>query len=184
MNTNNEGLPPQPHRRRFLLEGLAVLLGAISGLVPLAGGLAVFLDPLRSRSRASGFIQVASLNALPEDGSPRKFAVVTDQIDAWNKIPQVPVGAVYLRRTGDKAAQAFNVVCPHAGCFVNFDSARQGYHCPCHNSTFGLDGKITDARSPSPRGLDPLDVEIRNGSEIWVKFQNFRAGQAERIPVG
>jgi hypothetical protein len=30
--------------------------------------------------------------------------------------------------------------------------------------------------------LDALDVELR-GDEVWVKFQNFQAGHAEKIPV-
>ena len=38
-------------------------------------------------------------------------------------------------------------------------------------------------KSPSPRGLDELEVEIRSDNEIWVKFQNFRAGEKEKIPV-
>jgi hypothetical protein len=29
--------------------------------------------------------------------------------------------------------------------------------------------------------MDELEVEIRNETEIWVKFQNFRAGEAEKI---
>ena len=57
------------------------------------------------------------------------------------------------------------------------------YLCPCHNSTFALDGKISSAGSPSPRGLDELEVEIRNDSEVWVKFQNYRAGVPEKIPA-
>ncbi|HVY70044.1 MAG TPA: Rieske (2Fe-2S) protein, partial [Verrucomicrobiae bacterium] len=103
--------------------------------------------------------------------------------DAWNKFTNVPVGAVYLRRVGEKTVEAFNVVCPHAGCFVDFMPERKSYLCPCHNSTFGLDGKIQDAKSPSPRGLDSLEVELRDGGEIWVRFQNYQAGHHEKIPV-
>jgi hypothetical protein len=44
-----------------------------------------------------------------------------------------------------------------------------------------MDGKINDPKSPSPRALDTLPVEIR-GEEIYVTFQNFRAGVAEKIP--
>ena len=98
-------------------------------------------------------------------------------------MPRVPVGAVYLRRVSDQKVQAFNVVCPHAGCFVDYDASGKSYHCPCHNSRFALDGRIADPKSPSPRGLDELEVELRNGNEIWVRFLNFRAGQKERIPV-
>ena len=47
-----------------------------------------------------------------------------------------------------------------------------------------LDGSlVAGARSPSPRALDGLEVELREGSEVWVKFQNFEAGKATKIPV-
>ena len=52
-----------------------------------------------------------------------------------------------LRRQIDSGAeengvQAFNVVCPHAGCFVRFNAERNQYVCPCHNSAFELDGQV------------------------------------------
>ena len=37
--------------------------------------------------------------------------------------------------------------------------------------------------SPAARGLDSLEVEVRNRREVWVKFQNFEAGQAKKIAV-
>jgi Rieske Fe-S protein len=152
------------------------------GLFPFVAGLAVFFDPLRRQTKTGDLVLVASLNALPADGTPRKFPVITSHQDAWNKLPNVPVGAVYLRRTGERAVQALNVVCPHAGCFVDYVAGRKGFLCPCHNSTFALNGKINDTKSPAARGLDELEYEIRNETEIWVKFQNFRAGGAEKIP--
>jgi len=162
---------------------LAGIIGAVLGLVPVGAGLTVFLDPLRRKTASETAVQVATLDALPDDGVPRKFAVLATRTDAWNKFTQVPVGAVYLRRASDGKIQAFNVVCPHAGCFVDFVAERGSFLCPCHNSTFNVEGKIADRSSPSPRALDSLDVELRNGKEIWVKFQNFQAGRAEKIPV-
>ena len=160
-----------------------MVIGAVAGLVPLASGLMVFLDPLRRNAQAGAFVSVAWLQALPEDGSPRKFSVIASRIDAWNRSPQTPIGAVYLRRVGENKVQALNVVCPHAGCFVDYNPAVKGYRCPCHDSTFALTGQISSPASPAPRGLDELEVEIRNESEVWVKFQNFRAGQAKKTPA-
>ena len=171
-----------PNRRSFLKEASAILIGAIASLVPLASGLFVFMDPLRRKSKAGDFIFVASLTALPEDGLPRKFSIIADHTDAWSKLPPSPVGAVYLRRVG-QSVEAFNVVCPHAGCFVDFVPDKKSYLCPCHNSTFALDGKISTPSSPSPRAMDKLTAEVRNGNEVWVKFQNFRAGEREQIPA-
>ncbi|MSU21213.1 MAG: Rieske (2Fe-2S) protein [Pedosphaera sp.] len=176
-------LPENSVRRGFLKKASAVVLGALAGLIPGLAGLFVFLDPLRRKSHESGSVLVASLNSLPEDGMPRKFSVIASHTDAWTRMPEVPIGAVYLRRTGEKAVQAFNVVCPHAGCFVDFKTDQKSYHCPCHHSAFALDGLIKDSKSPSPRGLDELKVEIRNNSEIWVEFRNFQAGNAAKIPI-
>jgi Rieske Fe-S protein len=183
MNETKSTAPP-PTRRGFLKQACAAILGGIAGVVPLISGLIVFLDPLRRKSQASEFLSVASLNALPEDGSPRKFSVVASRTDAWNKSPRTPIGAVYLRRAaGAKTVQALNVVCPHAGCFVDYNPDAKGYHCPCHDSTFALTGQISSPSSPAPRGLDELEVEIRNENEVWVKFQNFQAGQAKKTPA-
>src|SRR5260370_41578059 len=142
---------PPGSRRDFVKGILAGLIGALLSLVPLGAGLAVFLDPLRRRSSDSGAIRVASLEALPADGIPRKFPVLATRVDAWNKFSQAPVGAVYLRRTSEGQLQAFNVVCPHAGCFVDYLTGRGRYVCPCRNSTFTLAGKIDDPMSPAPR---------------------------------
>lgn len=151
-------------------------------LAPIGAGVAVFLDPMRRKSAAGEFVRVGFLSALPEDGTPRKFSIVTTREDAWNKLPNVPVGAVYLRRVG-QSVQALNVVCPHAGCFVDFVPSRNSYLCPCHDSTFAVDGKINDSKSPAARGMDELEAQIRNGNEVWVKFQNFLAGEVEKIPA-
>jgi len=171
-------------RRDFVIKLFAGLISTLLGLVPLGAGLAVFLDPLRRKTSNSGPVRIASLESLPADGIPRKFSVVATRIDAWNRFKQAAIGSVYLRRTSDGQVQAFNVVCPHAGCFVDFLLDRGQYHCPCHNSTFTIAGKIDNPASPAARGLDSLEVEVRNGKEIWVKFQEFQAGSANKIPVG
>jgi menaquinol-cytochrome c reductase iron-sulfur subunit len=183
MATPREQKPPANGRRGFFKQILAGLIGAVLGIVPGLAGLTVLLDPLRRKAGADDAVQVATLDGLPDDGVPRKFTVLATRVDAWNTFTQVPIGAVYLRRLGDGKLQAFNVVCPHAGCFVDYVPAQGNFLCPCHNSAFSVDGHIADRSSPSPRGLDALEVEVRNGREVWVKFRNFQAGRAEKIPV-
>ena len=90
---------------------------------------------------------------------------------------------MFLRRTKDGTVTALNAACPHAGCSVAFGGDNSEFICPCHDSSFAVDGEIANAGSPSPRGLDSLEVEVRNENEIWVKFQNFQAGHKEKIPV-
>ncbi len=180
--SQEEAHAPDPAPRRGFLAGIgAIAAGGLAFLAPVWSGVQVALSPL-GRSRAdAGFVPIAKLAAIPDDGVPRKFRVVTDKVDAWNTHRQLPVGAVYLRRTGD-SVEALNVVCPHAGCFVNVAADRSRFVCPCHKSSFDLNGAVDDPASPSPRDMDALDVEMR-GDEVWVRFQNFLPGRAEKEPV-
>ena len=175
--------PSQPDRRDFLAKAASVVIGGSLAIAPAVAGLCVLCDPLRRKSEVGATAMVASLGSLPEGGEPRKFPVMATLVDAWNRTPNVPIGAVYLQRTKDNQVRALNVVCPHAGCFVNYRPANNDYFCPCHESRFSVDGHILDPKSPSPRAMDELPVEIRKGTEIWVTFQNYRAGTREKIPV-
>lgn len=183
-----KGSPPSaaaPERRRFLTKLLALVFGSVAGLVPVGAGLRVFTSPLTMRSNGAqdNAVHVTNLELLPDDGVPRKFPVVADRRDAFSLYPHVPVGAVYLRRAKDQTVTALNVACPHAGCFVDYIPKNNRYFCPCHGSSFELTGAINDPASPSPRGMDALEVEVRNNSEVWVKFQNFEAGHKGKTPV-
>lgn len=183
--TEKTGTPASPERRQFFVKAAAMVCGGVATVVPIGAGLMTVLDPLRKSGSGGGeFLRVTGLGSLPDDGSPRRFEILAEFVDAWNRSPNTPVGAVYLRKIGERQVQAINVTCPHAGCPVEYNSGQHNYLCPCHNSRFNLDGTlVVGARSPSPRALDALDVEIRDGGEVWVKFQNFEAGKSEKIPV-
>jgi nitrite reductase/ring-hydroxylating ferredoxin subunit len=186
----------EPPRRGFFKKALATLVGGLIIVIPSAAGLLVFLDPLRRRNStgATGgsttgpdFLPVARLDALPADGTPQKFQVIADRVDAWTRYKNVPLGAVYLKRQGDPAnpkVTAWNVVCPHAGCFVDVAPDGRSFRCPCHNSGFNPDGSLTPG-AVSPRPMDELEVDraaLKEGV-VRVRFQNFLAGVHEKKPV-
>lgn len=181
-------------RRSFLYRAVTLAVGGIVSLIPVVIGIVFFFDPLRRRGRRvpsqqespvdeNGYVRVAHVDALPDDRTPRMFQVIADRIDAWNYFSKRPIGAVYLHKTGtddgDEKIAAFNVICPHLGCAVDFRPDRNAYLCPCHNSEFTIDG-VRSETSPSARDLDPLDVFERDG-EIFVKYEEFRSGIAERV---
>lgn len=177
------GSPSPPARRDFIKQGCAACLGAAALAAPAAIGARVFLDPLTRLKAPESFVRVTTLDTLPEDGTPVQFPVLADRRDAWTKFTQVPVGAVFLQRQEQDKLLALSVVCPHAGCFVDYVQEQQGFLCPCHNSLFLKDGGLKDKDSPSPRPLDSLEVQVRNKNEVWVRFQDFQLGIAEKKPV-
>jgi nitrite reductase/ring-hydroxylating ferredoxin subunit len=186
-------------RRSFLAAFTAAVCGGILAIFPFAAGWSVFAHPLGRRGKgeedggegtpsSAPFVRICPLDAVPADGIPRQFPVVTDVVDAWSRTPGQRIGSVYLARTdegGTPTVSCFTTTCPHLGCAVDWHAGPGQFECPCHESAFAKDGK--KLFGPSLRGLDPLDVKLvaENGrTDVLVAFERFRTGVAERIPVG
>ncbi len=174
-----------PHRRSFLYRLAAALVGAVA-IVPVAlAAVAFLLSPLR-RGRiepdsAGDFLPLGrSPEALPGDGTPERVAVLADRVDAWNRHPRQPIGTVWLRKLPDGSVAAWTSICPHLGCAVDFRRAQGDFFCPCHTSTFDLDGKRLN-RIP-PRDMDSLEVRVQD-DQIWIRYQRFRGGIADKVVV-
>lgn len=182
-------------RRGFLMRFMTGLLAVILGLVPTVFGFLFFFDPLVRRKGsasasenpkkdAEGFIKMdVTRDSLPDDGTPMSFKVYDDKIDAWNKFLQIEVGQVWLRKNADGEVVAFNTICPHLGCAVDYRAGRNDFFCPCHTSAFDMDGQRTN--EIPPRGMDPLVTKLKpeTGETIWLKYQTFRAGTEKMIPI-
>lgn len=177
-------------RRGFLAKLLALGLAAAAYAVPVLSGLAAAFNPLRQKARAGKFYKLASLEALPEDGTPQKFAVIDERVNGWTRSIE-PIGAVFLMRTDvPEQVRAVQVTCPHAGCSIQFREVADDkggekvkeFHCPCHGARFDLEGTKLDETSPSPRNLDTLPVDADKLPEVWVQFQDFKTGTAKQVP--
>jgi Rieske Fe-S protein len=196
--------PPSPDlladqpRRGFFASFLAIVIGGVVGLVPLVAGTLFFLDPLLRRkdkpeetSGDEGFVKLnITLDELKASQVPIQVPIISSRIDKWNRYPLQAIGSAYLQLAEDgKTVMAFNVTCPHLGCAVEYRETPEDktpeYYCPCHNSAFSLDGKKKNVIPP--RDLDSLEVQVKkndqNVDEIWVKYQDFRATLAEKVPV-
>ena len=173
-------------RRDFVAKAGSVCAGCALIGIPVAAGIPVILDPLeKGGTGEADFLKVTSLDALPADGTPLLVTVRADKQDAWSRFPDRAIGAIYVRRLPDSGnqLQAFNVVCPHLGCAVEYRAEQHDYFCKCHDSAFEFEQGTQEEGSPSARGLDSLPAEVRNESEVWVQFQNFQTGKKDKIPV-
>jgi menaquinol-cytochrome c reductase iron-sulfur subunit len=138
-----------------------------------------FVVAKRSANGGERWLKTVRLDQLPE-GRPRKVKIVSDVRDAWKLEKDADLGAVWLIRNGD-AVRALSVVCPHLGCSVGATDDKKGFACPCHDSSFSIDGKRQGG--PSPRDMDSLATRITDGV-VEIDFRRFRQGTPERIEVG
>ena len=193
-----------PSRRNVLVQIVTAAISFVIVAVRATLGGLFFLDPILRKRKGSkagtaageierkddaGFIRLEiTKDAVPADGTPVSVTVLDDITDAWNRFPNVPIGSIWLRKVGDGPIIAFNSVCPHLGCSVNYVRAEDHFFCPCHTSAFDLSGKKTN--DIPPRDMDSLEVAMRtdgqddpNGVEIWVRYQNFRRATSEKISI-
>ena len=59
-----------------------------------------------------------------------------------------------IRKEGK--VRALSAVCTHLGCTVGTQG--EGYHCPCHGSSFSADGGNTGGPAPRPLPWHPLEI--------------------------
>lgn len=174
--------PKNNERRSFIVALLAIIVGGIVAVFPFIAGLGVIFDPLRRKRVQAEPVRVTTLDALPDDGLPRKFPILDTQVDAWSRYPTRAIGSVYLRRMpGENTVRAWTSTCPHYGCAIDFKGNAKQYQCPCHVSAFDLDGNRIFG--PSPRAMDSLAVEVRGEGEVWVVYEKFRSDIPDKIPV-
>ncbi len=172
---------PVPNDRRgFLAKLLALGLAAVSLAVPTLSALAAFLNPWRQKGATGNWVRVASKAAVPVGGPPQRCPVIADRSDAWNGYPAEAVGTVFVCQVSDDKFLALQAICPHNGGCVSYDAEKKNFYCPAHGALFDPQGRRLDAKSISPRDLDSLEVEVRDGTEVWVKFERFQDGIADK----
>jgi cytochrome b6-f complex iron-sulfur subunit len=70
-------------------------------------------------------------------------------------------GRFYLACLADGSYLALSRTCTHLGCSIAWDFEKKRFICPCHGSSFDLNGEPLTA--PAPRPLDTYPVRIEDG---------------------
>jgi len=166
----------EPSRRDFLGRAVTLLLGGLSAAATLFFPLKALLGVtgMGTVRVAPDDVPLGKLADFPE-GAAREVRVRAEERDAWLRQP-AEVGSVYVVRKG-ATASVLSGSCPHLGCPVDYDAARQEFQCPCHRSVFALDGARLSG--PAPRGLDPLQSAVQDG-ELRCRFVRYSPGGADR----
>ncbi len=160
--------------RRKVLGGLVSAVGG--GLVLAVGGISAryACSPIgrRTVSSADAPIDVGSFEALEVGAPPTRLAVVAPVLrDGWAQQSGVALGAAWVRRLAGDKLEALSSVCPHLGCAIGWDAAKEQFNCPCHDSAF--DPRGARVYGPSPRDMDPLPIAVERGRLrlTWVRYR-------------
>jgi Rieske Fe-S protein len=130
-------------RRRFVNWVLGTSAGGLvlSVLYPATRYL---IPPESAESAAS----TVTLQILPDDIAPN-----TGQIFKFGSRPGI------LVRTPDGELRAFEAMCTHLDCIVQYRDDISRIWCACHNGHYDLNG--TNVQGPPPRPLQQFTVNVQ-----------------------
>ena len=170
--------PASPERRRFLSQA-TVALGACAGGLVAFPVVSAVVAPLGRRTVAASSSPVdVGAEADFVVNQPKHVVIRGAVADAW-ELSEVELGAAWVTRHEGGTWTAFSSVCPHLGCAVDYVGAgAEPYFCPCHSSSFKVDG--APGKGPSPRGLDSLPVIVANG-RVAVEYHRYVLNKPTKV---
>jgi menaquinol-cytochrome c reductase iron-sulfur subunit len=166
------------NRRSFLgaLLGIgSVFVGALLS-VPL---IRFALFPLLRLTTELKFSSLGKLGEFSSLAEPVMRTIQIEQVDGWRKA--VSEKAVYVTKDKQGKLLVLTSVCPHLGCTVPWNKAKNQFVCPCHGAIFAPDG--TRISGPSLRGMDALETSVQDG-QLQVRFQYFRQLVSDKEVIG
>ncbi|MEO6954951.1 MAG: Rieske (2Fe-2S) protein [Polyangia bacterium] len=156
---------------------LGMIVGAATAGLALVYAIPAAIYLRRRRSEGEIASDLGPLAALPER-RPVRLPVIAERTDAWSHTRET-MGSVFVVRTGSDV-RVLDSACPHTGCSVDWDEQASAFRCPCHRSTFTIDGERTGG--PAQRGLDPQEATVKGG-RVLLRYRRYRSGRADRVPV-
>jgi thiosulfate dehydrogenase (quinone) large subunit len=167
-------------RREVVLKSTVTAMAAAAGLV--LGGVVAGLGRLAGGTKNSS--SGTTLSAPPSSASAPQGPTASGSGGhpagtAIGPAKDVPVGGAASFTdpgTGDpsiviqaKAGKflAFDAVCPHAGCIVEYDQTAGVIVCPCHGSQFNAATGAVE-NGPAPTGLKTITIAEGGNGQLYA----------------
>lgn len=149
----------EPTRRTFYSAAIAGLGGLITAALAAPAAAYLFFRP---RSQKQGdFVPVTDLSQLTV-GKPEEVVFRRTRVDGWRVLNEK--STAWVLRKDDQKVVAYTPQCTHLGCAYHWDEKENNFLCPCHTSTFSIDGKVLTG--PAPRPLDRYVTKIDQGKVL------------------
>lgn len=143
-------------RRSFVelsIYGLGAIIAAALGIPAIA-----YLFSRKADAGATSWVDVGKVDEIPST-EPREVLFRRKRIDGWKKLDERTSAWLVKGEKGEVVALAPG--CTHLGCAYHWSAKNHEFVCPCHASTFGVDGTVTSG--PAPRPLDRYVTRIVAG---------------------
>lgn len=139
----NTQVTQTPHNRRDFLKTTWAALGSMA-MLEMGWISFAYMQPRLAEGEFGGLITVGELENFPP-----------------GSVTHIPNGRFYLVSLVDGGFLALYQRCTHLGCTVPWEQSANQFVCPCHSSSFSIEGQVLNP--PAPRALDMFPVLIEDG---------------------
>jgi cytochrome b6-f complex iron-sulfur subunit len=146
----NEGVPYEISRRSFLGSTALVVLPALCGGCTDDGVTIVELPAVSNKTIAISLDEFPMLNSV--GGS------IVGQASGYSN-------PIVIARVRDDMFAALDAICTHDRCTVAYNALNLTLDCPCHGSTYEVDGKVING--PALRAL-PKFTATSDGTTLTI----------------
>jgi quinol---cytochrome c reductase iron-sulfur subunit, bacillus type len=165
--------------RRAFLKWATALGGVGSALLAGVPAARAFLSPAFRKKPEEEWVRLGDVDSL-DVGAPQKIDFVSEVKDAW--VETRVLRNVWLYSQDGETFIVYSGRCTHLGCSYGYDAQDKIFRCPCHNGMFDVKtGAVLGG--PPPRPLDRLQTRVDDAGALYARYQDFRLGVPQKIPV-
>ena len=159
--------PHDPGRRRLLIELGAAAVGIVWVLSVLPRATRIAVQAAASPSASPAAAPSATPSATPTGTRIGTIANMQSQGSLFFHDPATgdPAYVVQLRSGG---VVAFDAVCTHASCQVNYDAGARLFICPCHGAEFDPAKSAAVVAGPAPTPLPSIRVQVAADGGVYA----------------
>ncbi len=154
---NNHSTLEDPTRRRFM-KSVVFGVGAASAL--FVGGVVASsaIGPALERGERK-WIRLDRVENLTK-GRVSTIDIAYERTTGFYTMDmQEPV--FVWRKSDEDEFVVYSSECPHLGCEIHWDEARDRFMCACHGGAFDIDGQVL--AGPPPRGMYRYNYKVEDG---------------------
>ena len=140
-------------RKTFLLTLIYGLWALIAAALAAPAAIYLLLPP-RLRKEAE-WAEAGDIGGM-EINSPVEMVFRRNRTDGWRIISEK--STAWVVKTAEKEFVAFAPQCTHLGCAYHWEEHKKEFLCPCHSSTFSIEGSVRSG--PAPRPLDRYQSKL------------------------
>lgn len=148
------------NRRSWIKAAISTLSALIGGVLAASAGTYLFGTP--EKYDQESWAEAGDITKL-QAGKPQEITFERNRVDAWRARNERASAWVILKTNG--SVTAYSPLCTHLGCAYHWESAAHAFVCPCHGSTFDVNGKVITG--PARRPLDRYESKVQ-GQRLWL----------------